>query len=133
MLGNPYDPDCPTRALLDRIGDQWTVLIVGVLGDGPLRFTEIGKRVRGISQKVLTQTLRSLVRDGILIRTAYPEIPPHVEYELTTLGRNLAEPLEMLDKWARANMDEVLAARKSYDSVNLSRADGNVPQGAGRR
>ncbi len=115
MLGNPYDPDCPTRALLDRIGDQWTVLIVGVLGDGPLRFTEIGKRVRGISQKVLTQTLRSLVRDGILTRTAYPEIPPHVEYELTALGRNLAEPLAMLDKWARVHMGEVLDSRKSYD------------------
>ncbi|EME57201.1 winged helix-turn-helix transcriptional regulator [Amycolatopsis decaplanina] len=115
MLGNPYDPDCPTRALLDRIGDQWTVLIVGVLGDGPLRFTEIGKRVRGISQKVLTQTLRSLVRDGILTRTAYPEIPPHVEYELTALGRNLAEPLEMLDKWARVHMGEVLDARKNHD------------------
>jgi len=115
VLGNPYDPDCPTRALLDRIGDQWTVLIVGVLGDGPLRFTEIGKRVRGISQKVLTQTLRSLVRDGILTRTAYPEIPPHVEYELTELGRNLAEPLDMLDKWARVHMGEVLDARKTYD------------------
>ncbi|KZB83637.1 winged helix-turn-helix transcriptional regulator [Amycolatopsis regifaucium] len=131
MLGNPYDPDCPTRALLDRIGDQWTVLIVGVLGDGPLRFTEIGKRVRGISQKVLTQTLRSLVRDGILTRTAYPEIPPHVEYELTDLGRNLAEPLDMLDKWARVHMGEVLDARKSYDGASLSRADGNVSQGTG--
>ncbi|WP_020660740.1 winged helix-turn-helix transcriptional regulator [Amycolatopsis benzoatilytica] len=122
MLGNPYDRDCPTRQLLDRIGDQWTVLIVGALVDGPLRFTEIGKRVDGISQKVLTQTLRSLVRDGILIRTAYPVIPPKVEYELTQLGRNLSEPLELLDHWARRNMDQVTAARAAYDAGNAATA-----------
>jgi DNA-binding HxlR family transcriptional regulator len=116
VLGNPYDRDCPTRQLLDRIGDQWTVLIVGALIDGPLRFTEVGKRVEGISQKVLTQTLRSLVRDGILTRTAYPVIPPRVEYELTALGRNLSEPLELLDRWARRNMDQVSAAREAFDA-----------------
>ncbi|QRP48687.1 helix-turn-helix domain-containing protein [Amycolatopsis sp. FDAARGOS 1241] len=113
--GNPYDRDCPTRQLLDRIGDQWTVLIVGTLRDGPLRFTQIGKRVEGISQKVLTQTLRSLVRDGILTRTAYPVIPPKVEYELTPLGHDLAEPLDMLDLWARRHMDQVTAAREAFD------------------
>ncbi|MEU4672037.1 helix-turn-helix domain-containing protein [Amycolatopsis sp. NPDC023774] len=116
MLGNPYDRDCPTRQLLDRIGDQWTVLIVGSLRDGPLRFTQIGKRVEGISQKVLTQTLRSLVRDGILTRTAYPVIPPRVEYELTPLGRDLAEPLDMLDRWARHHMTQVTAARAAFDA-----------------
>ncbi|WP_033292415.1 winged helix-turn-helix transcriptional regulator [Amycolatopsis jejuensis] len=122
MPGNPYDRDCPTRQLLDRIGDQWTVLIVGALVDGPLRFTEVGKRVEGISQKVLTQTLRSLVRDGILVRTAYPVIPPKVEYELTPLGRNLAEPLELLDIWARGHMDQVTAARAAYDAENTPAA-----------
>ncbi|SEP16064.1 winged helix-turn-helix transcriptional regulator [Amycolatopsis saalfeldensis] len=116
MQGNPYDRDCPTRQLLDRIGDQWTVLIVGALVDGPLRFTQIGKRVEGISQKVLTQTLRSLVRDGILTRTAYPVIPPRVDYELTTLGRDLSEPLELLDRWARRHMDQVSAARAAFDA-----------------
>lgn len=116
MLGNPYDRDCPTRQLLDRIGDQWTVLIVGSLRDGPLRFTQIGKCVEGISQKVLTQTLRSLVRDGILTRTAYPVIPPRVEYELTPLGRDLAEPLDMLDRWARHHMAQVTAARAAFDA-----------------
>jgi len=115
MLPNPFDKDCPTRQLLDRIGDQWTVLIVLVLNDGPLRFTEIGKRVEGISQKMLTQTLRSLVRDGMLDRTAYPVIPPRVEYELTALGRQLVEPLSMLDRWARSHMDQVLEARDSFD------------------
>nr|WP_225958282.1 helix-turn-helix domain-containing protein [Amycolatopsis lexingtonensis] len=102
--------------MLDRIGDQWTVLIVGALKDGPLRFTEIGRRVDGISQKVLTQTLRSLVRDGILTRTAYATIPPKVEYELTALGRNLSEPLEMLDRWARVHMSSVQDARDAYDA-----------------
>jgi DNA-binding HxlR family transcriptional regulator len=115
MLPNPFDKDCPTRQLLDRIGDQWTVLIVLVLRDGPLRFTEIGKRVEGISQKMLTQTLRSLVRDGMLGRTAYPVIPPRVEYDLTALGRELVEPLGMLDKWARGHMDQVLEARDTFD------------------
>ncbi|RSD10448.1 winged helix-turn-helix transcriptional regulator [Amycolatopsis eburnea] len=113
---DPYDRNCPTRQLLDRIGDQWTVLIVGALKDGPLRFTEIGRRVDGISQKVLTQTLRSLVRDGILTRTAYATIPPKVEYELTPLGRNLSEPLEMLDRWARVHMSSVQDARDAYDA-----------------
>ncbi|MFD9896088.1 winged helix-turn-helix transcriptional regulator [Amycolatopsis sp. NPDC059027] len=117
---NPFNRDCPTRQLLDRIGDQWTVLIVGALVDGPLRFTEIGKRVDGISQKVLTQTLRSLVRDGILTRTAYPVIPPRVEYELTPLGRNLSEPLDMLDRWARSHMGEVERARDTYDRENAA-------------
>jgi DNA-binding HxlR family transcriptional regulator len=115
MLPNPFDKNCPTRQLLDRIGDQWTVLIVLLLRDGPLRFTEIGKRVEGISQKMLTQTLRSLVRDGMLSRTAYPVIPPRVEYELTALGRELVEPLSMLDNWARAHMDQVLEARDTFD------------------
>ena len=115
MGPDPYDRNCPTRQLLDRIGDQWTVLIVGALSGGPLRFTEIGRRVDGISQKVLTQTLRSLVRDGILTRTAYPTIPPKVEYELTALGRNLSEPLDVLDRWARQHMSSVQEARDAYD------------------
>ncbi|MET8999114.1 helix-turn-helix domain-containing protein [Amycolatopsis sp. Hca4] len=116
MGPDPYDRNCPTRQLLDRIGDQWTVLIVGALSAGPLRFTELGRRVDGISQKVLTQTLRSLVRDGILTRTAYPTIPPKVEYELTALGRNLSEPLDMLDRWARQHMASVQEARDAYDA-----------------
>ncbi|WP_410673270.1 winged helix-turn-helix transcriptional regulator [Amycolatopsis sp. cmx-4-68] len=116
MGPDPYDRNCPTRQLLDRIGDQWTVLIVGALSGGPLRFTEIGRRVDGISQKVLTQTLRSLVRDGILTRTAYPTIPPKVEYELTRLGRNLSEPLDVLDQWARRHMSAVQEARDAYDA-----------------
>lgn len=118
MLPNPFAKACPTRQILDRIGDRWTVLIILILTDGPLRFTDIGKRVEGISQKVLTQTLQSLVRDGMLTRTAYAEIPPRVEYELTALGRNLAETVAYLDRWAREHIGEVITARAAYDGVN---------------
>ena len=72
---DPYRGDCPSRMLLDRIGDRWTVLVVGVLSDGPHRFSELGRRVVGISQKMLTQTLRSLERDGLITRTVYAEVP----------------------------------------------------------
>jgi DNA-binding HxlR family transcriptional regulator len=119
MLPNPFDKSCPTRQLLDRIGDQWTVLIVLTLNDGPKRFTEIGKRVEGISQKMLTQTLRSLVRDGMLKRTAYAVIPPRVDYELTDLGRELVVPLSMLEKWATTHMGQVQEARDVFDGGQL--------------
>ncbi|GAA2817995.1 winged helix-turn-helix transcriptional regulator [Crossiella cryophila] len=120
MEFDPNDRDCPTRQLLDRIGDQWTVLIVLSLRDGPRRFTEIGTWINGISQKVLSQTLRSLVRDGMLTRTAYAEVPPRVEYALTPLGHNLAETVTYLDRWAREHMGEVLAARAEFDQVKAA-------------
>ncbi|UEJ82386.1 helix-turn-helix transcriptional regulator [Brachybacterium halotolerans subsp. kimchii] len=108
-----YDPYrvCPSRQLLDRIGDRWTVLIIGVLEDGPQRFSQISRRIDGISQKMLTQTLRSLEADGLVTRTVFPEVPPHVEYELSELGRTLLEPLAILRAWAVDHMDEVAAAR----------------------
>jgi DNA-binding HxlR family transcriptional regulator len=112
---NPYQRDCPSRRLLDRIGDRWTVLIVGALDTGPRRFTEIATEVDGISQKMLTQTLRSLERDGFVERTAYPVVPPHVEYELTPLGRSLQDPLRALERWAVDNMDAVAARQDVYD------------------
>lgn len=83
---DPFNPACPSRRLLDRIGDRWTVLIVVALDPGPQRFGALASRVGGISQKMLTQTLRSLERDGFVTRTAYPEIPPRVEYALTPSG-----------------------------------------------
>ena len=112
---DPYQRDCPSRRLLDRIGDRWTVLIVGALDTGPQRFTEIAAQVEGISQKMLTQTLRSLERDGFVKRTAYPVVPPHVEYELTELGRSLQDPLHALERWAVENMDAVAARQGAYD------------------
>lgn len=110
---DPYARGCPSRQLLDRIGDRWTVLVIGTLEDGPQRFSQLSRRVDGISQKMLTQTLRALEADGLVLRTAYPEIPPRVEYELTALGRSLLEPLHALVTWAREHMGEVETFRES--------------------
>jgi DNA-binding HxlR family transcriptional regulator len=112
---DPYRRDCPSRRLLDRIGDRWTVLVVGALDHGPRRFTEIAAEVEGISQKMLTQTLRSLERDGFVSRTAFAVVPPHVEYELTELGRMLQEPLQALERWAIDHMDAVTERQDAYD------------------
>lgn len=113
LVWDPYVQDCPTRALLDRIGDRWTVLVVGSLADGPLRFSAIARRVQGVSQKMLTQTLRALEADGLVTRTQYPQIPPRVEYELTATGHTLREPLRALEEWAVTYMPAVLEARGS--------------------
>lgn len=115
---DPYRPDCPSRRLLDRIGDRWTVLIIGALDSGPLRFGALAAEVGGISQKMLAQTLRSLERDGFLTRTAYAEIPPRVEYELTPLGRSLQGPLRALEQWATANMSKVVVHNDKYADAN---------------
>ncbi|MFC5138333.1 winged helix-turn-helix transcriptional regulator [Actinomycetospora rhizophila] len=112
---NPYRKACPTRQLLDRIGDRWTVLVVGALADGPRRYTELARRIEGVSQKMLTQTLRALERDGLVVRTVHPVIPPRVEYELSDLGRSLLAPLGALERWAIDNIADVLAAREDYD------------------
>jgi DNA-binding HxlR family transcriptional regulator len=116
LRGDLFDPDCPTRVVLDRIGDKWTVLVVSALSTGTLRFTELRARVGGVAPKVLTQTLRALERDGILIRTIYPQVPPRVEYQLTDLGRSLAQPIAAIQDWAEGHVGAVLAARNSYDS-----------------
>ncbi|QKT08741.1 helix-turn-helix transcriptional regulator [Gordonia sp. X0973] len=115
VLWDPYVRDCPSRRLLDRIGDRWTVLVIGVLDGGPRRFSEIQAVVDGVSQKMLTQTLRALERDGLVTRTVFPEVPPRVEYELTTTGRSLLEPLRALTEWATANMTVVQASQEAYD------------------
>jgi DNA-binding HxlR family transcriptional regulator len=116
---DPYRQDCPSRRLLDRIGDRWTVLIVGALDPGPQRFGALAARVGGISQKMLAQTLRSLERDGFVTRTVYPEIPPRVEYELTALGRSLQAPLRALEEWAIANMSEVVEHEREYSAGQI--------------
>ncbi|PWD52504.1 transcriptional regulator [Serinibacter arcticus] len=112
-MWDPYVKDCPTRALLDRIGDKWTVLVVGTLAGGPLRFSEIARRVDGVSQKMLTQTLRALEADGLVVRTQYPQIPPRVEYELTAVGHTLRDPLRALEEWAKEYMPQVLEHREA--------------------
>jgi DNA-binding HxlR family transcriptional regulator len=113
--GNPYDANCPTRQILDRIGDRWTVLIIGVLGDGDARFSELRRNIEGISQKMLTQTLRGLERDGLVTRTVYPEVPVRVEYALTHAGRTLLEPLSALREWAIEHLGDVSASQTAYD------------------
>ncbi len=114
LVWDPYVRDCPTREVLDRIGDRWSVLIIGFLSPGPQRFSELGRRIDGISQKMLTQTLRGLERDGLITRTVFPVVPPHVEYELTDLGRTLREPLAALEDWAREHMDAIIEARLEH-------------------
>src|SRR5690349_19448 len=115
MKPNVYDPNCPTRTVLDRVGDKWTVLVVLVLLDGPLRFGQVRERIGGVTPKVLTETLRRLERDGIVRRTAYPEIPPRVEYELTAVGRSLEAPIRAIAAWAEDNVPRITRARRIYD------------------
>lgn len=115
---DPYQRDCPSRQILDRIGDRWTVLVVGALAGGPLRFSRLTARIDGVSQKMLTQTLRAMERDGLVTRTIYPQVPPRVEYELTEAGTTLQEPLKALEDWARTHMPAILLARQQYDGAS---------------
>ena len=111
--------NCHAREMLVRIGDKWSVYVIHVLGDaGTLRFNEIKNRVDGVSQRMLTVTLRGLERDGLIARTIYPEIPPRVEYALTELGKTLRQLVRGLVKWSEAHLKEVDAARAAYDAKN---------------
>ncbi len=114
LAPNVYSSKCPTRKALDLITNKWTPLLIGLLEEGPRRFSELQRSTDGISQKVLTQTLRRLERHGLVTRTAFPEVPPHVEYELTELGRTLSEPLRAIRHWAQDHIDEVNAAVQDY-------------------
>lgn len=101
--------------VLSRVGDKWAVLVVGYLGSGPMRFTELKNTIGGISQKMLTTTLRGLERDGFVTRTVFPTIPPRVDYELTDLGRDLLAPVRALGDWARQNAGRINDARLRFD------------------
>ncbi|AGM30311.1 marR family transcriptional regulator [Mycobacteroides abscessus subsp. bolletii 1S-151-0930] len=113
--GNLFDTQCPTRIVLDRIGDKWTVLVVAALADGPMRFTALRDRIGGVTGKVLTSTLRSMLRDGLVKRTAYATVPPKVEYELTELGLSLREPIDQLRTWAERNVAHIVRNREAHD------------------
>lgn len=102
--------------ILGRVGDKWTVLVVGYLSGGPMRFSELRRGIGGISQKMLTTTLRGLERDGFVTRTVFPSIPPRVDYELTELGRELRIPVNALGEWARENIARVKEARRRFDA-----------------
>lgn len=111
MSWNPYAAECPTRQLLDRIADKWVVLVLGLLEPGPHRFNALRRQIEGISQKMLTQTLRSLEADGFVTRRVFATVPVTVEYELTPLGRSLNWVLNPLREWAERNMLRVKKAR----------------------
>ncbi|MCC6812039.1 MAG: helix-turn-helix transcriptional regulator [Deltaproteobacteria bacterium] len=109
---------CPAvREVLNRVGDKWSVFVVRLLGNGPMRFSELKRAIEGISQRMLTLTLRGLERDGLITRTVFPTIPPRVDYELTKLGRTLLEPVMRLAKWAEKNRFEIHAARERFDKA----------------
>ena len=111
---NPYDASCPTRQVLDHLSGRWTGLIVGRLLEGPHRFSELKRRVGGISQKMLTQTLRGLERDGLVQRTVAPGSPPPVTYALTPLGASFAEAVVRIQAWTTEHFDAILEAREQY-------------------
>jgi DNA-binding HxlR family transcriptional regulator len=109
-------PGCvAVREVLNLVGDKWSVLVVGILGGGPMRFGEVKRSIEGISQRMLTLTLRGLERDGLLTRTVTPTIPPRVDYELTKLGRTLLEPVRALAAWAERHRATIQSARDHFD------------------
>jgi len=112
-----FDPECPSRVIFQRVGDKWASLVIQVLADGPVRFSELRSMVNSVTPKVLTQTLRALERDGLVTRTVHPQVPPRVDYELTEMGRSLLGPLAQLREWAENHVPSILQARDRYDSV----------------
>jgi DNA-binding HxlR family transcriptional regulator len=116
LRGNVFSGDCPTRRVLDRIGDKWATLIIMLLQDGTMRFSELQHSIGGISQKMLTQSLRNLERDGLISRSVYAEVPPRVEYRLTPLGETLCAPIAAIVGWSEEHIGEVTAAQAVYDA-----------------
>jgi DNA-binding HxlR family transcriptional regulator len=125
MEWDVYNEKCPTRIVLDRIADKWTVLIVGALEGKTKRFGELRREIGGVSQKMLTQTLRGLERDGLVARMMYASVPPKVEYSLTELGRTLVHALESIRAWAEHNIEDVLKAQNDYDTKAASERSNN--------
>jgi DNA-binding HxlR family transcriptional regulator len=112
----PNDGCTTVREVLNRVGDKWSVLVIALLGGGTMRFTELQRTIEGISQRMLTLTLRQLERDGLIDRTVYPTVPPRVEYALTPLGRTLLEPVMALATWAEEHRHDIEAARLAFDA-----------------
>ncbi|MFE4829032.1 winged helix-turn-helix transcriptional regulator [Streptomyces sp. NPDC056672] len=113
--------DCPTNRLLDRIGEKWVALILKELAGGPRRYGELARTIAGASQKMLTQTLRRLERDGLLTRTVTPAVPVRVDYALTPLGQSLMPVMQAMTRWAEQNMNQIDAAREEYDAYDTQR------------
>src|SRR6185503_1796025 len=123
ITGNLHVPeDCrAVSEVLARVGDKWTILVVGERGHGPKRFNEIRRALGSISQRMLTLTLRGLERDGLVTRTVFPTIPPRVDYELTKLGRSLLEPVSGIGLWARQNRAAIAEARQRFDTAGTGK------------
>jgi DNA-binding HxlR family transcriptional regulator len=115
----PEYEDSAVRIILDRIGDKWSFLIILGLADGGMRFGQLRTRIDDISQRMLTATLRNLLRDGLIERRVFPTTPPSVEYRLSPLGKSFLEPMRMLQQWAAAMHQEVQAARAAYDATEV--------------
>lgn len=126
---NAYQAACPTRLMLNRIADKWTVLVLGLLENETKRFSTLQREIGGISQKMLTQTLRGLERDGLIARTVYPEVPPRVEYKMTPLGNTLVGLLAALRDWSETHMDEVLQAQRDYDQAQQAASNPEAASG----
>ena len=114
-----YSGNCPTRQVLDLISDRWTTLVIGRLEEKSRRFSELQRQIGGISQKMLSHTLRQLERDGLVTRTVYAQVPPKVEYALTPLGQTLCEPLAAIRQWAEAHIDSIREAQAAYETRRL--------------
>ncbi|TDE98796.1 transcriptional regulator [Occultella glacieicola] len=121
---SPYEGSCrrgegegrAIRAVLDRVGDKWSLLVIGTLSDSSLRFTELQRHIPGVSQRMLTLTVRALERDGLVTRTAFAEVPPRVQYELTPMGRTLIAPSLALATWAIENYPDIESAKAAFDA-----------------
>lgn len=134
---SPRNNDLPeaecvaVKEVLSRVGDKWSVQVVALLGERPQRFNELRRNVEGISQRMLTLTVRALERDGLATRTVFPTVPPSVEYALTPLGRTLLEPVQALVVWARKNRERIQAARDRFDARVGSQHERPVDRVAG--
>jgi DNA-binding HxlR family transcriptional regulator len=117
-----YSADCPTRQILDRIGDKWAVLILLLLRQQPIRFNQLRRSIAGISQKMLSQVLKSLERDGLIRRRAIATVPVTVEYSITPLGSTLAAAVDPLRDWAETHLKEVLVSQRRYDGQHKAEA-----------
>jgi DNA-binding HxlR family transcriptional regulator len=122
MKPNAYAAECPTRQILDRIGDKWAVLILILIREEPMRFNALRRTIEGISQKMLSQVLKSLERDGLIKRRVFATVPVTVEYSITPLGQTLAAAVDPLRDWAEENLKEVLSAQRRYDAQRSAKA-----------
>jgi DNA-binding HxlR family transcriptional regulator len=117
---NAYVAECPSRQVLDAISDKWVTLVLSALDEGPMRYSDLARRIAGVSQKMLTQTLRMLERDGLLTRTITPSVPVRVDYELTPLGETILPVVGAIKQWSEAHIEQIHEARAGYDERNPS-------------